>query len=479
MPVTRCFERVYLDGVELEQAVVMDDDWALPGGKMKSVVCIDALSSFVFEPCTFAGPYRSETSMQALSNMMTPPILTDEEYAEDPELAWANGVPNTLVPDNAQTLIGPGHVPGLNELGITLELLGTYHHDAKSPIENFNKYLKQSLRGLPGTIRGPRQPKHPQDDPLADASLTREALAQIVKSVVRKWNTTPKAPLGNRSPAQFLHADLLANPRPLRCNPDKTRRALAKTVNGRILTGDGVEYDGIVYRGELDIEDFIERNLRNTAFADRLPDEGKCIVSIRVYEGDLDLIEVYDPEALGFITLRSTQPAYTGMLTKWEHDQYKALAKRRKEQFKTEDQRIRSRTRSLAEIDRLAPEVSFQARAAMVALYANEKVRRLSGAKGETKGYVCPIPEMFFEIEPATELRQDLATPPPGAVNPPPKKKHFAPERIDGFHSGEAGGDNASFSWDDLADDDQAGPVPNESNATVWDDETIDEEDDE
>src|SRR3546814_5322856 len=69
-------------------------------------------------PVTFPGPYREEMSVEAIVRMMTPPTeLTEEMLEEEPWAAWAFGTPTTIVPDNDRTLIPPGYIPALAELG--------------------------------------------------------------------------------------------------------------------------------------------------------------------------------------------------------------------------------------------------------------------------------------------------------------------------------------------------------------------------
>src|SRR3546814_18925263 len=94
-------------------------------------------------------------SVEAIVRMMTPPTeLTEEMLEEEPWAAWAFGTPTTIVPDNDRTLIPPGYIPALAELGPEVELPETYHSDAKAKIEAFHKWIKGRLRELPGTVYG-------------------------------------------------------------------------------------------------------------------------------------------------------------------------------------------------------------------------------------------------------------------------------------------------------------------------------------
>lgn len=434
---TRFGERIYGDGTELRPIAVFDSDWPLAAGKMKTVAFVDGFTLFIFPPAIFAGPYREEMSVQALLNVMIPPELSDELIAEYPWLAWAYITPETVVVDNERSLVGPGYVPALDELGPTLELAGVYDHDAKSPIEGIWRCLKKYLDGLPGTVRGPRHPKDPTYDPVAGAELTREQLRAIILAFVHRWNTTPKKCLGDRSPLDLVRESILASGGQVRLqDPGFVKRSLAKTIEGCVLTTDGVVYDNIRYRGDA-VEQVLKDNYRNTPNAQRIDGPGKCITSIRVFDGDIDSIDVLDIHNNRFVTLYSVQPRYTGMLSRWEHDQYRKMARARGEKFDTEAQRIRSRIQSLRTIDINAPKEPLRRRNAMHALYECAQIRRLSGERAKSPDFERELPDDFFPMTSATGLRRDVPAPPPGPAKTESRaaKRHPAPPRPDDYYS--------------------------------------------
>lgn len=461
---TRFGERIYGDGTELRQIAVFDSDWPLAAGKMKVVGFVDAFTLFIFPPAIFAGPYREEMSVQALLNVMISPELSEEVIAEFPWLAWAFITPEVIVVDNDRSLIGPGYVPALDELGPTLELAGVYDHDAKSPIEGIWRRLEEYLDGLSGTVRGPRHPKDPTYDPVAQAELTREQIRAVALAFVHRWNTTPKKCLGDRSPLDLVRESILANPTIRLQDPGVIRRTLAKTVENCVLTTNGIEYDGIRYRGDA-VEQVLKDNYRNTPYAERNEGPAKCITSIRVFDGDLDSIDVLDVHNNRFVTLYSTQPGYTGMLSRWEHDQFRKMARARGEKFDTEGQRIRSRIQSLRSIDVNAPKESLRRRNAMHALYECEQVRRLSGQRAKSPRFEHDLPEDFFPMTSATGLRRDVPAPPPGPAKTETRaaKRHPAPPRPTDYYTGSArevpSPETSAFDWskveEDLPEDDE------------------------
>jgi hypothetical protein len=459
IPATRFGERVYGDGTETRQVCVFDGDWPLAAAKMKVTAFIDGFSLFVFPPAVYAGPYREEMSIQALLGVLTPPELSEEEIAEYPWLAWAYIIAETIIVDNDRALIGPGYIPAVDELGSCLELPATYDSDAKTSIENLWRCLKKYLDGLPGTVRGPRHPKDPTYDPVADAELTREQLRAIVLAFIHRWNTTPKPCLGDRSPLDLVRESILANGGVRLQDPAAVRRTLGKTVDDCVITTNGVVHDGIRYRGDA-VETLLEANFRDTAYAKRNSGPANCRVSIRVFDGDLDSIDVYDAHNRCFITLHSTQPAYTGMLSRWEHDQFRKMARARREKFDTEGQRVRSRIQSLRDIDENAPKAPFRRRNAMAALYECDQIRRLSAARAGSPGAPRELPEQFFPMTAATSLRRDPPKPPPGPAREGSRaaKRHPAPRRPDDYYSGSAGGpppppSKSAFDWSAVGDE--------------------------
>lgn len=411
--VHRAFERVFLDGTELEQACVFGEDWQLASGKMKMVAAMDAFSTFVFDPAIFAGPYREEMSIEAVCRVMTPPDhLSEEQLAFDDNVGWTFGIPEYWTPDNARTLLGPGYVPALLDLGSRLELPEVYHENAKAPLEWWFGWLKSRMKGLPGTVLSPRHSRDIRQDPVEGAELTSRQIVAIVRRLIWEYNTTRVERLNWRSPYEVLVASMISKGAASLLDPNQIRAEMEKTVTGRVLTDDGLEYDGVQYRGP-EVTDILKRNYHRVASS---RDDGSPVtlpVTIRTNEANIDYVRVWDEEAQRFVKLLSTQPAYTAELSRWEHDEYRRMAKARKEKFETEGQRVASRVRSLEQIDEQAPKTAFRRRSKMFALAEHEEVRQLSGARAKRAGFLR-LPEHFVIVETSTTMRGDPGTPPPG-----------------------------------------------------------------
>src|SRR3546814_129000 len=415
VPTTRPFERVYFDGTELRQIATLGDDLKVAGSKLKLVYGFDDYTQFAMPPVTFPDAYREEMSVEAIVRMMTPPTeLTEEMLEEEPWAAWAFGTPTTIVPDNDRTLIPPGYIPALAELGPEVELPETYHSDAKAKIEAFHKWIKGRLREMPGTVYGRSRYKNIKYDPVADAELSVFQFRRIIAQLFWEHNTTPRDDLGGRSPLALLKSYMLAKGGPVIDDPGHVRRMLSKAHPKKVLlTTNGVEFDGIRYRSD-EITDLLSDNLASTPMGDRLEGTAKCLVDIRTFEGDLDTIEVHNRVRKSFVTLYSTQPTYTSGLSRWEHAEYGRLARLRNEEFKTEEQRCRSRLKSLDVIDKEAPKLAFKSRAKLAALRDSEQVRILSGARARNGIAKCPGVSPHISGASFGDLRRSPESPPPG-----------------------------------------------------------------
>lgn len=107
------------------------------------------------------------------------------------------------------------------------------------------------------------------------------------------------------------------------------RRLFANTPSGtQVLTINGLTYDSVHYRHNPDgIAEVINNNHRFTPFADRIDEDGKIHVHIRCWDFDIDMIEVLDETTGEYHPMYSTDPEYTGGLSRWEHHLYRDYLK--------------------------------------------------------------------------------------------------------------------------------------------------------
>lgn len=202
IPVTKPFERIFVDGTEFEHYTRYSDEWNVLAGKMKGIAAMDAYSLFRWPYAIFYGPFRPEMSIEALMHVFVPKRMLAEDIESDPT-SLIHGVPATIVFDNDRALIPPSLVPNLMLLN-EVELIDVYHPNGKSPLEGSFKHDKQRLEKINGQVLPPRRNKDPRYDPAKGAHLTKAQYAYRVEQARLNWNKTPKTSLGDRSPNDVM-----------------------------------------------------------------------------------------------------------------------------------------------------------------------------------------------------------------------------------------------------------------------------------
>lgn len=417
VPIDAPFQVAFMDGFEFEQVVNFGDDLPTPATKMKGVALIEGFSTFVWPPEVFAGPYRGEQSVGALLNMMTPPTCWSEEQLEQhPGMAWTFFRSLTIVPDNDKTLIPPSHLPGLLTLVDEVALPETYDPNAKHRIESFGRWLKGRMRGLPGTVSGRRPRRDDRRDPVAEAELTMHQQRRIVLDLVWEWNTTPRDDLGHRSPLEILMAHMAANNGPEIEDPEHIERTLARAEDAT-LTTDGVLLDYIRYRngpGPDVVGQLLEDNQRDFPVRDQLDGTARIGVQVRAYDRNLDHIDVLNEARGEWVRLWSTEPDYTQGLSRWEHHEYRRLAKERGERLDVAGSQAAARRRTLAQLEANLPKMTLRQRAGLAVFKDCEQVRFLSGARAARGTPQLPRPESDVAGEaPSTPRRGQGVDPQP------------------------------------------------------------------
>ncbi len=398
-------ERVTLDGVVFKHVCTFSDDWKLPSAKMKGVFAMDWTSSFVFDGPVFAGPFRPEATVRALLGLMTGPRLTEKQVEEDPRRLECYGIPSQLHPDQEKALLPPAMVPGLVNIISYLEMPKAYHSDAKAKHERFHRFLHGVVKRLSGRILGPGPSRDPRYNPLDNPDVTMAQFAHIIQAARLAWNERPKKWLGNRSPMDVL-LEGLAQRKARGIPVDEIERHLSRTVEV-VLTTNGVEFDNLRYRfNERGVEEMLDANVRRMPFEDRLSDTGRCTLTARVWDSDVDYIDLYDPEHHKYHRLYSTNPDYSAGLTRFEHQEYHRMLRAGKGGGTTPVDKLRKRNELLKEIEETLPDRAFRGRAAGVALLQHQQVRRAAGKLGRSPAYDALLAQML-PTEPSGTERND------------------------------------------------------------------------
>ncbi|WP_294282877.1 hypothetical protein [uncultured Sphingomonas sp.] len=463
-------ERVTLDGVVFKHVCTFAHDWKLPAARMKGVFAMDWKSSFVFDGPVFTGPFRPEATERALLGLMIGPRLTAEQIAKDPRRLDCHGVPSQLHPDNEKALLPPSMVPGLVNIISYLEMPKAYHSDAKAKHERFHRFLHGAVKRLSGRILGPGPSRDPRYNPLDNPDVTMAQFAHIIQAARLAWNERSKKWLGNRSPMDVL-LEGLAQRKARGMPTEEIERHLSRTVEV-VLTTNGVEFDNLRYRfNERGIDEILDANVRRMPFEDRLRDTGRCTLTARVWDSDVDYIELYDPEHRKYHRLYSTDPDYSAGLTRFEHQEFHRMLRAGKGGGTKPMDKLRKRNELLKEIEDTLPQRAFRARAAGVALLQHEQMRRAAGKLGRSPAY-------------DVLLAQVLPTEPSGAER---KDDPKAPPQTRNMHRGSRDDDQEAQEDEQTTQDDEypvadrgAGIEAGDDEgrpSSIWDDDRNDEED--
>lgn len=444
--VDHLLEVVLMDATTLEQVIVFDDDWALPACKVRITALMCALSRAIIGYSVYAGPNRTETSFEAIISCMHPPEVSAEMLAEYPDLKWIFGKPAAILPDNEKALMSPAALPGLNEAGIGLLLPPIEMPTAKAALERFFRTLKEQLAILPGTVIDPKRLKELDYDALGSAVLTLAQLRSIVDQVIAAYNVSPSKGLDNWSPLQMFMRKSKQRATDAFEDIGVVRRALGRTATA-LLTTDGIEFDSIRYRDARTVEMLLDVLANTMPIRSQRKDGTATVeVKIRVNDGNLDVIEVYNPVANEYVPLPSTQPEYTHRLSRWEHHEFKRQAKKRREPFSSQDDRLRSGQITLKMIDEMVPGLPFQRRRDFAALYQSFHAKDQDAASPIFDGEVSFANQVVVDT-----MREDDGLPAPlPAREKKIKGKYLPPERADGYGLPVREDELGDFSWDSV-----------------------------
>ncbi|MHB9879006.1 hypothetical protein ACSMXM_05000 [Pacificimonas sp. ICDLI1SI03] len=223
--------------------------------------------------------------------------------------------------------------------------------------------------------------------------------------------------------------------------PAEIARQLANVPRGAfILTNDGLVYDHVRYRfNQSAIGTLLDNNHHRTPIRKRLQVNGKIEVSIRVWDGDIDKIEVLDPQTGEYHQMWSTDPEYTGGLSRWEHHLYRDLLKAEGRGGALQKNRInaKSKQKVLMKYDQELHAMGFRERAKAVALMEAEERRQETidaAASARMASTLTPDEFRSWEVAPGGEGREDIPAPPPQGrmgrrADIRHKAEHVPPER--------------------------------------------------
>lgn len=418
-----------MDATMLEQTIVFDDDWQLPACRVRIVALMDLATHAIVGFHVYPGPDRSETSIEAVLDAVSPPEVPEDLLLRFPILGWIMGKFSAILPDNAKTLIGPSTLPSFEEAGMTVLMPPIEMPTAKAKLERWFGTLKTRLRTIPGTLIDPKRAVELDYDPVAEACLTLPQLRKIIARFVAEYNSTPQKSLDGRSPAEVWAAHARRRALPVFEDRARLARIIGRTATA-LLTRNGIEKFRLRWRDAVKCG----RLLDNMAGTDKAYERnsGDLVVEVRIRwnPGNLDAIQVFDEVDREWIELPSTRPLYTKNLSEWEHEVYRRAAKRRGEAFETERDMIASRAATLREIDEMAPKLPFQRRGEMAALYVSESVKKLRGRETDNISDIPGVDQRTSEND-----RRDDGLPRVTPKSENKRKSQPAPARAEGYYS--------------------------------------------
>lgn len=199
------------------------------------------------------------------------------------------------------------------------------------------------------------------------------------------------------------------------------RRLFASVPAERqILTVNGLIYDYVHYRhNQAGTAELIDNNHRFLPFAKRLEEDGKVEVQIRCWEFNIDMIEILDETTGKYHPMWSTDPDYTGGLSRWEHRFYCELLKQSDRGAARQKGRVKAKAKGeqLKSYDEKIPELSIRDRQKPFALIEAEEKRSLEIESAQDRaGHVAADvtdEPVSWKATPGGADRQDLPKPPP------------------------------------------------------------------
>lgn len=214
---------------------------------------------------------------------------------------------------------------------------------------------------------------------------------------------------------------------------NEIRRLFAHTPAGRVvLTVNGLTYDYVHYRhNQVGTAKLINNNHRFTPFASRLEEDGKIEVQIRCWDFDIDMIEVLDETTGEYHPMWSTDPDYTGGLSRWEHRHYYNLLKQSERGSARQKGRIRAKAKSdvLKGYDDEIYTLGLRDRPKILALIEAEEKRSEAHdcSPVEQRQHADSQDTISWAVEPGGKGRRDAAAPPTQAKLKPVVPKELEP----------------------------------------------------
>lgn len=312
---------------------VIDEETGHSLGRPTFTLCIDVATRL---PLGFYIGFMKPSYgavLECMFHSLLPKTDVCEKYGTENQ--WlAYGVPSTLIVDNGREFVGKDLRSACQQLGINLEASPVATPQHKSHVERtyrtINDGLIHQLRGTTGS--------NPQDrgdyDSEGEATYTLSTLYEAITIyLVDLYSQTIHRSLEMTPAARWESFVAQGMRRELAPAPDKLAIILSRAVI-RVIQPYGVEWHGEQYWSP-DLSRLRSRLLRTQTSAQ---------VTVRMHEGNMGKVYVYDEKAEDYIAVPSRDPRLEGISVSY-HERLREVQKQQRYGKQNDAQRARAQAR--------------------------------------------------------------------------------------------------------------------------------------
>ncbi|XGV97789.1 MAG: Mu transposase C-terminal domain-containing protein [Leptolyngbya sp. BL-A-14] len=326
---TRPLEEVEIDHTKLPFYII-DGETKLPIGIPTMTSAIDKAFSMPVGFFISFEPPSGLSVMQCLWHAIHPKGYIKKQYPSVTNTWDVFGIMGVLKCDNAlEFKKGEQLKDAALQLGFHVDFCPVQVPWYKSRIEGFfHRINSELLRGKPGSYLKFENEFDDEYNAAKNAILTIEDLLEIIHLFIvdivcqqphPKFGT-PKAELWRKAIDEFP---------PTLPSSRRDLRILLGTVVERVISRNGIEFEGLYYRSEdlIPLRQIYEQRDKRRTGGTRDREKAR----IKIDPTDISCVHVYDPTTLEFVRIPAVSQSYTQGLTLWQHRKIKELAARESE----------------------------------------------------------------------------------------------------------------------------------------------------
>ncbi len=325
----RPLEVVEIDHTKLPFYII-DGETKLPIGVPTLTSAIDKAFNIPVGYYLSFEPPSSLSVMQCLWHAIHPKNYVKKKYPSITNSWDAYGKPGLLKCDNALEFKEARQLKdSALQLGFPVDFCPVKVPWYKSRVEgHFRKLNSQALGGKPGSYLKFEKEFDCEYDPAKNAVITLEDLHEIIHIFIvdvvcqephPKFGT-PKAEAWRKAIDEFP---------PVLPSSRRDLRIFLGTVVERVISRNGVEFEGLYYRSDdlILLRQIYEQRDRRRTGGTRDREKAK----IKIDPTDISCVYVYNPTSDEFVRIPAVNQSYTKGLSLWQHRKIKELAARESE----------------------------------------------------------------------------------------------------------------------------------------------------